>query len=407
MRLIHTGDWHIGQLFMDHDRSAEHAAFFEWLLSKIRELGVDVLLIVGDVFDSPNPSAAAQRMFYNFLRDANAQSNGLQIVLIAGNHDSAARLEAPLALLEGLNVSVKGVIKRDDAGEIDVDNLIVPLSKGGNIEAWCMAVPYLRQGDYPAVDDCGDGNAYVKGIQKMYNIVLERAKAKMAVNQAIVAMGHLHASGSEISDSERSIVGGLEYVSSNTFGDDIAYTALGHLHKAQRVNERENVRYAGTPLPMSFAERNYNHGVTLVDIADEEVVNIQRLTFESATKLLSIPKSKDSKPLEDILQELSELPNGDIDSFSPFLEVRVLLEGPTPSLRYDIETALRGKAVRLINVIPQYKPDNSMVTRVISYDDLKKINPLDMAIEVYRRRYDQDMPDELENLLSGVIRDLA
>lgn len=260
MNIIHTADWHLGQSFFDYDRKAEHLVFLEWLASIIKEHNIDALLIAGDIFDNPNPSADSQKTYYHFLREVTAQNPNLQIVIIAGNHDSAARLEAPNPLLEEMNITVKGVIKRDAQGEIDFNDLIVPLKKNGEVAALCLAVPYLRQGDYPT------SQSYSAGVKAMYQKLYEHIKNPTETNDSsnnqatlpIIAMGHLQATGSEISDydrSERTVIGGIEAVSPDAFSQETLYTALGHLHKSQRVSGRENVRYAGSPLPMSL-QRN-------------------------------------------------------------------------------------------------------------------------------------------------------
>ena len=233
-------------------------------------------MIAGDVFDVTNPSAGAQRRFYRFLREANRRNPGLQIVIIAGNHDSAIRLEAPESLaseeLEPLDrrCSWGGRIP----GEIDLGSLVVPLrNRAGEREALCLAVPFLRQGDYPAAPE-GELDSYVAGIGRMYRRLYAYADARRNPGEAIVALGHLHATGAELSDddrSERAIMGGLESVSADTFDAGIAYTALGHIHKAQRIGGREAVRYAGSPLPMSFSEKNYRHQVIAVAVEEGKV----------------------------------------------------------------------------------------------------------------------------------------
>ena len=87
MKIIHTADWHIGQTFFGYDRFQEHQYFLDWLTDQITTQQIDVLLISGDIFDVANPSAQAQRQFYRFLRRVTEQNPGLQIILIAGNHD--------------------------------------------------------------------------------------------------------------------------------------------------------------------------------------------------------------------------------------------------------------------------------------------------------------------------------
>lgn len=135
-----------GPDFYEYDRREEHLHFLEWLKQQIRQHEIDVLLIAGDVFDSPNPSAESQRMYYRFLREVTSENPSLQIIIIAGNHDSAARLEAPNPLLEDMNVTVRGVVRRNAEGDIDLQHLIVPLYTEGEVTAYCLAVPYLRQG---------------------------------------------------------------------------------------------------------------------------------------------------------------------------------------------------------------------------------------------------------------------
>ena len=126
-------------IIIDTKTLAEHEAFLGFLTNLLVERETDVLLIAGDVFDVTNPSAGAQRRFYRFLREANRLNPGLQIVIIAGNHDSAIRLEAPNPLLEELNTSIVGIVGRTDSGEIDLASLVVPLrNRAGEREALCF-----------------------------------------------------------------------------------------------------------------------------------------------------------------------------------------------------------------------------------------------------------------------------
>ncbi|MDR2810260.1 MAG: exonuclease SbcCD subunit D C-terminal domain-containing protein [Tannerellaceae bacterium] len=393
MKIIHTADWHLGQTFFDYDRKAEHACFLNWLRQQIRIFRADVLLVAGDIFDSSNPSAESQKMYYHFLRDVTTENPDLQVILIAGNHDSAARLEAPNPLLESIHVAVRGVVKRTDEGEIDFSHLIVPFHKGG----CCLAVPYLRQGDYP------DAATYQEGVEKMYKTLYEQAKD---TDGPVVAMGHLQATGSEISEndrSERTLIGGLECVSPDAFCREIAYTALGHLHRAQRVSGRENVRYAGAPLPMSFAEKNNQQGVTAVVITKEST-QIERIAFEAPVKLLSIPTQP--LPLEEALEEIARLPEGEIRETSPYIEIKILVTEPEPSLRHTIEEALKTKSVRLAR-IAAVAPERTSVSAVIGYEQLQSIHPMEIAEDIYRRKYGgEEMPGKMKTLLQEIIREV-
>jgi exonuclease SbcD len=399
MRIIHTADWHLGQNFYEYDRKTEHARFLTWLKKTVRENCADILLLAGDIFDSPNPSAESQKMFFSFLREITNENTGIQIIIIAGNHDSAARLEAPNPLLEDMNIIVRGIVKRSSNGDIDYERLIVPLDKGG----YCLAVPYLRQGDYP------DTGNYSKSVKAMYDRLYEIACMKMAQNnqpEPIIAMGHLQATGSEISEndrSERTVIGGLECVSPEAFSDGIAYTALGHLHRGQRVSGRENVRYSGTPIPMSFAEKNNKQGVVFVEIKDNNT-HIERIEYEDTVQLLSIPQ--EARPLEEVLRKIEKLPDGNITDISPFLEIKVLVTEPEPSMRHRIEDALKDKAVRLARISAitlKSKKENKTAT----LEELQAASPIDIAEKKFEEQYGgEKMPEIMKKLLSEIIREI-
>ena len=356
MKILHTADWHLGQTFYEYDRREEHFHFLEWLKQQIKQHEIDVLLIAGDVFDSPNPSAESQRVYYRFLREVTSENPSLQIVIIAGNHDSAARLEAPNPLLEDMNIIVRGTVRRNAEGDIDLQHLIVPLYTEGKVTAYCLAVPYLRQGDYPSAEN------YSKGVQQLYEQLFNKVKEK-----------------------------------------GIPVVAMGHLHRSQRVSHRENVRYSGTPMPMSFAEKNNASGVVMITI-DTEGTNIEKLEFQPLAGLVSIPP--EARPLEEVLQVIGELPDGDVTLRSPYLEIKILMTEPEPSYKYKIEEALKGKAVRLARIaamLPQKKASGIAAT---SYEGLQTIRPLDMALDVFKRKYGgTEMPDTMKQLLESVIKE--
>ena len=395
MKIIHTADWHLGQTFYGHERYREHKVFLDWLCNVISEKEIDLLLIAGDVFDSPNPSAEAQRMFYTFLTKVTTANEGLQVIVTAGNHDSAARLEAPMPMLDVFNTSVSGVVHFVN-DEIEYERMIVPLKNGG----CCLAVPYLRMHDLPEAD------SYSEGVALLYNELYKRAKERD--HSPIVAMGHLQASGAEVSvgdDMEYAIIGGMEGVNAKFANEGIAYTALGHLHRAQRVGGRENVRYSGAPLPMSFAERNNKQSVTMV-VLDSGECDIEKIVFDAPVKLISVPAT--FEPIEVLVKELAELPDGELNESSPYLEVKVLVKGEDASLRQQIEDAVEGKAVRLTRIVTstvaaQYEQQGATMT----YDEFKRKDPVEIMQEIYKKKCKgEEMPVHLLDKLNEVIKEV-
>jgi DNA repair protein SbcD/Mre11 len=401
MRLLHTSDWHLGQTLHTFERGYEHQCFLDWLLDTLVHERVDALLIAGDIFDNSNPSAASQRQLYRFLQQARVRAPQLDIVVIAGNHDSPGRLEAPGPLLEAHGTVVIGNVARKDDGEIDLDRLLVPLhGNDGTVQAWVLAIPFLRPGDVPRVAQPADGSApidpYLHGITQLYRQTHALAQAQRQPGQAIVAMGHCHMiDGTASLESERRIViGGTEALPAAMFDDAIAYAALGHLHLAQRVGKQDHLRYSGSPLPLSFAEVGYTHQVVLVDLADGRATAITPLPVPRAVPLLRIPATP--APLKDVLAALVALDLPDLPVHArPFLEVRVLLDAPEPSLRAQVEAALEGKPVRLAKIEPTRKASTQQeADAVLTLDQLAHMQPDDIFRRLYKQKYDADAPHE-------------
>lgn len=404
IRILHTADWHLGQTFFGYDRTQEHEHFLDWLAGVLTKNKIDVLIVAGDVFDVSNPSAASQRMFYRFIHRVTTENPRLQLVVVAGNHDSAARLESPLPLLQEMRTEIKGIVRKQN-GKIDYEHLLVELKNAaGEVEALCLAVPFLRQGDYPVVET--EGNPYAEGVKELYARLLKYALKKRTDGQALVAVGHLLATGSEIAEkdhSERIIIGGLESVSPESFPEQIVYTALGHIHKAQRVSGRENIRYAGSPLPMSFAEKHYHHGVVKVTLDEGWAVEIEKLEYTPLVRLLSIPATEAAAP-DEVLDELRglELPE---DEPMPYLEVKVKLSEPEPMLRQQVEEILEGKPVRLACIVSFYRQaaEGSVEEEVLTAG-LQEMNPLQIVKATFENSYQTEMPEELVNLFQEACR---
>ncbi|WP_275285012.1 exonuclease SbcCD subunit D [Thiospirillum jenense] len=429
---MHTSDWHLGQTLHGFDRSAEQQFFLTWLLDQLVAQRIDALLISGDVFDQPNPSAEAQRQWYQFLATARLQLPRLDIVVIAGNHDSAARLEAPAAVLQPFGITVVGTVKYDASGALDTQRLVIPLHDAhGRCAAWCLAVPFLRFSDLPRratatpapppaaanptlfdpphrelpATDAG----YVRGVAAVYQQVTARAQAVRKADHALIALGHCHMSGGQVSaDSERRLViGGAEALPVEIFDKTISYAALGHLHRAQLVGQHAHRRYCGSPLPLSFAEVNYQHQVLCIELNGAQVDSIQPIYVPRPVHLLRIPAQP--APLATVLMQLRELqlPPQPIDA-PPYLQVRVLLTAPEPSLRVQIETALQHQRVRLARIETTYAASAApAVDNYRSLDELERLLPQDVFAQLYQTRYATQPSAELLNTFNELLAEVT
>ena len=406
MKILHTADWHLGQLFHEYDRTLEHQNFLNWLLETLKTEQIDVLLVSGDVFDISNPAAASIKMLYTFLKEATQKNTKLQIVITAGNHDSASRLEAPKPLLESSKIHIIGTIEKNSEGQIDYEKLTIPLQNAaGEITTWCLAIPFLRMGDYPSVPNAS--NPYSEGVTALYREAFEFANAKKNTNQTIIAMGHLHTHHAEISDmdkTERLIMGGVECIPATAFNPEIKYVALGHIHKAQRIGGKEHIRYSGSPLPMSFSERNYKHQVILFEL-DNEITSLKSIEIPVSIPLLRIPLK--AEPLEEVLLKLHQLKDKNEVEIAPYLEIQVLLEEPEPALRHKIDEVLKFKNVKLARIQPHYPLKKGSSSESLAPELLHELQPDAVFSKSYQAKYGNEVPEHLMTLFQQTVNEVS
>lgn len=122
--------------------------------------------------------------------------------------------------------------------------------------------------------------------------------------------------------------------------------------------------------------------------------------------MLSIPA--EAKTLPEVLNVIGCLPPGEITDRSPFLEIKVLITEPEPSLRYQIEEALRGKSVRLARIVAVTPERERQADKILTYEELQNLQPLDIAMDVFRQKYGgEEMPDVMRGLLQEVIKEVG
>ncbi|HTJ46561.1 MAG TPA: exonuclease SbcCD subunit D C-terminal domain-containing protein [Kofleriaceae bacterium] len=374
MRLLHTSDWHLGHSLHGVGREREHAAFLRWLVDVIDRERIDAVVITGDVFDGSTPPASAEAMWFRFLAEARGRRAEMPIVVIAGNHDSPARLAAPAPLLEAMGVRVIANVPRDPS------ELVVVV--GGAVIA---AVPFLRPIDLPASSGHDDP---MEAVRAVYADALAAARARRR-GRPIVATGHLFVAGASPSwMSERRIIsGGQEAIDATLFDADVAYVALGHLHRAQKIGGREHVRYAGSPIPLAMVEAEYRHQIAIAELEPDAPARVRTIEIPRAIELLRLPRHG-AASLDDAVAAIASLPEiGDEEPETrPFLEVVVALERPEPRLRDRIEAAVAGRAVRLVKITAQMTGDRAALGDVNVGKALADLDPR----EVLQRRWSRD-----------------
>ena len=399
MKIIHTADWHLGNVFHRHNRVAEHRHFFGWLRDTIVQQQPDALIVSGDIFDGPNPAAEVQRLFYDFLTHLSVEHPGMSIILIAGNHDSGARLEAGEELLRMHNIYVRGTVWKDAEGEPYFERMILPLAPRGSntAEVVCFALPFLRPSDYPT------GLSVQEGIKHYLTNLDKRLKKTEFKRLPVMVAAHFYAHGALIQEqehSERLVVGGQDMVEIDTMGKDYAYVALGHIHRSQAVGNCANVRYAGSPLALSFSERDYKRAVNLVEIDTQGHVETTSLFYTPLCALISLPDRGALDPQE-ALSRLRSLPDAQPDDDReayPYVEMNIRLAQPEPELRRRIGEIIEHKAVKFCRITTStYREQSAQddTQRPAVENSLHSQAPIDIAKQYYTARYGNEMPEAL------------
>jgi exonuclease SbcD len=350
VRVLHTGDWHIGQTLRGYSREYEQARVFDQLIEIVAEREVDVLIVAGDVFDSQNPSGEAQRLFYETIERLHRERPSMKTVIVAGNHDAAGRLEAPHPLLARFNVRVVGNVRRQD-GRIDAErHHIVLADEHEDVFLHILAVSYPTATCLPNLTRLEDeaGSPVVRAVKELYDELFESIRPKLQ-GVPLIVTGHLHVMGAiESEGAERRIlVGGQHAVPHDVFPVEASYVALGHLHKAQRVG-RDTVRYSGSLIPLSATEQPYKHSVTLLSI-DSSGITKEQIPIERPVPFLRLPATGEIRlaDLHDYLAQLGLASELDLH-LRPFVQVRLAREGLLSGYREELDRIAEEFPVRIV-----------------------------------------------------------
>jgi exonuclease SbcD len=261
MRMLHTSDWHIGRTFHGVDLLADQARSLESIAQIVAEQRVDAVLLPGDVYDRSIPGADAIAVCNRGFEAIRAA--GAVILATSGNHDSPTRLGAL-----GSFAAAGGLHLRTTVA--DVDRPVLLSDEYGEIA--CYGIPYLE----PEITRAELGVPQARSHADILAAAMARIRADLARRgrPRSVILAHAFVVGGEATGSERSIsVGGVQTVPLSAF-DGIDYVALGHLHSPQTLSEP--VRYSGSPLPYSFAERSCRKAVWLLDLTADGLKEVVR-----------------------------------------------------------------------------------------------------------------------------------
>jgi len=275
MRILHTSDWHLGRQFHGLSLDEDHDHILVQILAVIDDERPDVVIIAGDIFDRANPPQSAITRLSQFLTTVRAASDAA-IVIIAGNHDSAAQIGAMGVLADGGAAIVRGPLDEDERPLV-VSDAHGPVA----ISALPFAFEYAAR---LCFDDDGIGCP-----ADVIRAQLASARKHVAEGMRWVVVAHAFVDGAATSESERPLtrmVGGIETVSAAAF-EGAHYVALGHLHRPQPVG-LGHIRYSGAPLAFGFDEEGQQKSVSLIDLAADGTVTVAEVPLRPLRQVRTI-----------------------------------------------------------------------------------------------------------------------
>jgi exonuclease SbcD len=396
MKILHTSDWHLGRSLYGRQRYDEFEAFLGWLLATIQQHDVRTLLVSGDIFDNSTPSTRAQELYYRFLGQT-IRSSCRHIVIIAGNHDSPAFLDAPQQLLKALDIHIVG-----HGRHLPEEEVLVLHDEHCNPELIVCAVPYLHDRDI-RTSETGESadqkeQKLLEGIRTHYAnaaALAEQKRKELGGDIPVVAMGHLFTAGGQTVDGDgvrELYVGSLAHVTAGIFPENLDYVALGHLHVPQTVNHTDTIRYSGSPLPMGFGEARQHKSVCLVEFQGT-IPTVHSLGVPVFQRLESIRGNLDT-----LMARIREL-----TAENETIWLEIIYEGAEVigDLREQLESAVKGTLLDIIRVNNQ-----RIIDRVLERTQPEEtLDDLDIH-DVFSRCLDaHDIPQEQRPALTATYRE--
>lgn len=298
MKILHTSDWHLGKRLINKDRFDEQQAVMQEIIQISNSENVDMVIVAGDLFDTYSPSNAAQRLLYETLQELTC--NGTRpVIAIAGNHDSPERIESPnaLAMVSGIFflgypnsqletfTTKNGIqITQAEAGfsEFILPQLAYPVR--------VIFTPFTNQERLKIfLGDENEDRELRNILQNQWKKLAQKYCNSQGVNMLI---SHLFVVKDEDDietqepENENAInVGGASAIYTCNIPDEIQYTALGHLHRCQKIGDRE-IWYSGSPLEYGFSESEQDKYVIITELEPNKPAKVTKKQLTSGCNLV-------------------------------------------------------------------------------------------------------------------------
>jgi exonuclease SbcD len=393
MRILHTSDWHLGKTLEGFSRLEEQKLFLEELLEIIEEQQVDLVMIAGDIYDTANPPAAAEKLFYSTLERI-TKGGRRGVLVIAGNHDNPERLEAAATLAYPHGVILLGKpssrVEKGKYGPMDVlesgeGYLRIRINGQESVIATLPCPSEKRLDEILPVDQKDEERrkCYSERIGELF----QKISAHFREDTINLAVSHLYMTGGEESQSERPIQLGGTFAVEFAMLPDAQYIALGHLHKSQRVSGSSKVRYSGSPLQYSRSEIHNSNAVYIVDLQPGQEPVIQEVFLRNYKPI----EIWECSSIEEAIERCRANSHRDIWVYMDIKTDRGITQGEIKEMK------------SLVKDIVQIRP--IFPNEIMREEPLEDINvPIDdLFSSYYRSRRGTEPPEELMDMFYKIL----
>ncbi|MET7749401.1 exonuclease SbcCD subunit D [Micromonospora sp. NPDC005367] len=321
MKILHTSDWHVGKVLKGRSRAEEHKSVLAGVIDIARAEQPDLVIVAGDLYDTAAPTPEATRLVTRALTAL--RRTGADVVAIGGNHDNGAALDALRPWAEAAGITLRGSV-RENPDEHVIDGT----TAGG--ERWRLAaLPFLSQRyavravEMYELTAAEANQTYADHLRRVLGRLTESFTEPDRVH---LVTAHLTVTGAAAGGGERDAHTVLGYaVPATVFPATAHYVALGHLHRAQRIDGPCPVRYCGSPLAVDFGEQENVPSVTIVEVTADTAARVREVPVTAAAALRTVRGT---------LAQLAELEQPDA-----WLRVYVR-EQPRAGLREEVQELL-------------------------------------------------------------------
>lgn len=384
MKILHTSDWHLGHTLYNYDRTEEQLSMLEQMTDIVKEQKPDVFLLCGDVYHTTQPSAAIQTMLSEGLVKIHEANPEMTIVMTAGNHDSGTKHEIFRTPWRALKVHAIGQLEKEkpDAHIIEVPG-----------KGFIVAVPYANERNIP------DG---------FFQLLLDRVAERNTEGLPVVMTAHTTVKGCDFAGHDHATeytVGGIDALELKEMGEGYDYLALGHIHHGQYVHSgKHNVRYCGTPVPVSFDEQ-FGHSVSMVEISRHgEKPKVEEIEIRNPHPLVTLPTDGLTS-----WEEAKELLKNYPHDIPAYIRLNVEIDAFLPVEAHDEAVGLtEGKQCRFCYINAKRKAVNQTEGKMLTVQEFQEEEPIEVAkryAEFEGITFDDDMTEMFKEVMKMVDHD--